>query len=103
MSARAHLMPWSACSDTDQRAMRAEALGEQIVELSAHIAAAEARWLELIARFDEEELWACHGARSCAEASACRWAGERMDYGIAVDGLVRHRDRARQRASIRSC
>jgi len=59
-------MPWSACSSTNPRVLQAEALAEQIVELSAHIAAAEARLLELIARFDEEELWACHGARSCA-------------------------------------
>ncbi|HEX6993305.1 MAG TPA: hypothetical protein VF339_04085 [Gammaproteobacteria bacterium] len=38
-----------------------------------------------------------------AEASTCRWAGERMDYAIAVDGLVRHRDRARRQAELRPC
>ncbi len=93
MAAHPYLMPWSACFSTDPRMQRAEALAEEIVELSAHLAAAEARFIELIARFDEEELWACQGARSCAHwlnwqcGISLHAARERVRVARALAGL----------------
>src|SRR5690606_19255298 len=37
------------------------------------------------------------GIRISAETAACRWAGERMDYYMAVDGLIWRRNRARKK------
>jgi hypothetical protein len=41
-------------------------LVDEITTLAAHITAATARWLTLIAEFDEGEAWAALGAKSCA-------------------------------------
>jgi hypothetical protein len=41
-------------------------LGDELCELAGHLAAAEARWLCLLADFDREEGWAEYGCRSCA-------------------------------------
>src|SRR5690606_38262436 len=43
---------------------RAEALGREMVELTAHISAAEARFFELLVEFDRDELWRCCGCHS---------------------------------------
>ena len=43
-----------------------ERLGDEITTLAAHIAAATARWLELVAEFDERGGWGPGGFRSCA-------------------------------------
>lgn len=97
LSARPRMMPWTACS-ANERELRAEALAQEIVELSAHIAAAEARWLELIARFDAEELWAVHGAHSCAHwlnwqcGISLHAARERVRVARALEGLPRIRE-----------
>src|SRR5690606_22836933 len=97
LSARPRMMPWTACS-ANERELRAESLAQEIVELSAHIAAAEARWLELIARFDAEELWAVHGAHSCAHwlnwqcGISLHAARERVRVARALEGLPRIRE-----------
>lgn len=41
-------------------------LGDVLCELAAHLAAAEARWLCLLADFDREEGWGEYGCGSCA-------------------------------------
>ena len=53
--------------ETNPTRQRAEALGGEMVELSAHINAAEARFLELVAQFERDELWGVFGCRSCAQ------------------------------------
>ncbi|HEX6993157.1 MAG TPA: DUF222 domain-containing protein [Gammaproteobacteria bacterium] len=45
---------------------RADVLGREMVELTAHISAAEARFFELLAEFDREEPWRCLGCHSAA-------------------------------------
>ena len=42
-------------------------LADEITTLAAHIAAATARWLELIVEFDERNGWTTSGAKSLAE------------------------------------
>jgi len=44
-----------------------EQLADEIRALAAHIDAAKARWLALVAEFERRKLWAEWGARSCAE------------------------------------
>ena len=48
------------------RQRRLEAMADELCRQAAHIAAAEHRWLRLLAEFDQEEGWATAGARSCA-------------------------------------
>ena len=36
------------------------------------------------------------GLRIDETTAACLWSGERMDYDMAVGGLITYRDRARQ-------
>src|SRR5690606_33577591 len=45
---------------------RASLRGREIMELTAHISAAEARFFELLAEFDRDELWRCSGCHSAA-------------------------------------
>lgn len=47
--------------------LTAEQLADEIRALAAHIDAAKARWLALVAEFERRKLWAEWGARSCAE------------------------------------
>ena len=44
-----------------------EHLEHEICQLSAHLAAAMCRWLELVAEFDRREGWGHQGAKSCAQ------------------------------------
>lgn len=46
---------------------RAETLAQQMVELNAHISAAEARFLEMLAEFDRDELWVYYGCHCAAQ------------------------------------
>jgi hypothetical protein len=68
-----------------------ERLGDEIAELSAHLAAAAARLLDLIREFDARDGWI--GARSCAEWLSWRIgldlgaARERMRVARALGGL----------------
>jgi len=48
------------------RATSIECLADEITSLAADIAAATARWLELVAEFDERLGWGDGGFRSCA-------------------------------------
>ncbi len=43
-----------------------EALADEITTLAAHLSAATARWLALIAEYDAREGWAASGSKSCA-------------------------------------
>jgi hypothetical protein len=54
-----------------------EELEREICELAAHIAAATARWLALIAQFDSREGWAEWGVQSCAH-----WLSWRCGIGL---------------------
>ncbi len=45
---------------------RASLRGREIMELTAHISAAEARFFELLAEFDRDGLWRCLGCHSAA-------------------------------------
>jgi hypothetical protein len=49
-----------------------ERLAEEITELAAHINAATAEWLELIAEFDRRDGWWGTGCKSCAHWVAWR-------------------------------
>ena len=55
-------------ADVQERAWRLplERLEAEICELAGHLAAAEARWLALVAEFDRREGWARWECRSCA-------------------------------------
>ncbi len=50
---------------TAARPAALERLGDEIAELHSHISAATARWLGLLARFDDEEGWG-DGHKTCA-------------------------------------
>ena len=60
----------NACTDShageSSREERLDAVERELAELSAHIDAAQHRQIVLIGQVDSEELWAEHGARSCA-------------------------------------
>lgn len=68
-------------------------LGDRLCELSAHIAAAEYRWLRLLAAFDRRRGWAQWGVRSCAHwlnwrcGYDLRSAREKVRVARALDGL----------------
>src|SRR5690606_41385222 len=49
------------------RQERAEALGGELVKLTAHLSAAEARFLEMLAEFDRDELFGWFGCHSAAQ------------------------------------
>jgi hypothetical protein len=49
-----------------------ERLADEITKLAAHINAATAHWLGLIAEFDRREGWAAYGCKSCADWVAWR-------------------------------
>lgn len=49
------------------RRERAEALGTEMVKLTAHLSAAEARFLEMLAEFDRDQLWLCFGCHCAAQ------------------------------------
>ncbi|HVM20068.1 MAG TPA: DUF222 domain-containing protein, partial [Egibacteraceae bacterium] len=48
------------------RQRRIDEMADELRRHSAHMAAAEYRWLRLLGEFDEAEGWAGAGARSCA-------------------------------------
>jgi hypothetical protein len=60
--------PTDVASESRDRAERLplERLEAEICELAGHLAAAEARWLALVAEFDRREGWARWECRSCA-------------------------------------
>lgn len=60
-----HVDPKNAAKERSRE--RADVLGREMVELTAHISAAEARFFELLAEFDREELWRCLGCHSAAQ------------------------------------
>jgi hypothetical protein len=68
-------------------------LGDRICELSAHIAAAEYRWLRLLSAFDRRQGWAPWGCRSCAHwlnwrcGLDLRSAREKVRVARALDDL----------------
>ena len=51
-----------------------EQLGEELAVLSAQLASALCRWLELLAEFDRRGGWTASGARSCAQWVSWRCA-----------------------------
>ena len=59
------LGPWKSKVDPESVG-RIDALADELCRLSAHLAAAEYRWLRLLGDFDEAGGWAQQGARSCA-------------------------------------
>ena len=59
------LGPWKTQLDPEW-VHRIDAMAEELSRLSAHLAAAEYRWLRLLAEFDEAGGWAQQGARTCA-------------------------------------
>jgi hypothetical protein len=60
--------------DGHEYMQRMEALGNEIADLAAHIAAATARWLMLIAEFDAQAGWNNTGAKSTAHWLSWRCA-----------------------------
>ncbi len=66
-------------TETPQRIVELDRLGDQIAEMSAHLEAATARLLHLIREFDAREGWN-HGFPSCAHWLAWRAS---MDLGAA--------------------
>ena len=59
------LGPWKARREPDWQ-RRIDAMTDELRRQSAHMAAAEYRWLRLLGEFDEAEGWASGGARSTA-------------------------------------
>ena len=59
------LSTWKAVIDPG-RQRRLDAMADELCRQAAHIAAAEYRWLRLLAEFDAEEGWGSFGVRSCA-------------------------------------
>ena len=68
-------------------------IGDRLCELSAHIAAAQYRWLRLLAAFDRRNGWAQWGCRSCAHwlnwrcGLDLRSAREKVRVARALDDL----------------
>ncbi|MBI5106643.1 MAG: DUF222 domain-containing protein [Solirubrobacterales bacterium] len=60
------------CPEHEAAGHSAEALGDEISTLAAHLSAATCRWLELVADFDVREGWGAWGCRSCAHWLAWR-------------------------------
>src|SRR5947209_9779885 len=56
----------------DARGLSRDALGDEIATLAAHIHAAMARWLALVAEFDAREGWAAWGCPRRAAPSTPR-------------------------------
>lgn len=52
--------------DATQTEVPTERLEAEVTELAGHLAAAECRWLGLVAELDRREAWASWGCRSCA-------------------------------------
>jgi hypothetical protein len=73
----------------ESEATRLETLEREICELSAHIAVAMCRWLELVAEFDDRRGWAQWGVKSCAH-----WLSWRCSLGL---GTARERVRVAHR------
>lgn len=68
-------------------------LGDRVCELSAHIAAAQYRWLRMLSSFDRREGWKQWGMRSCAHwlnwrcGFDLRSAREKVRVARALDDL----------------
>jgi hypothetical protein len=68
-------------------------IGDQLCELSAHIAAAQYRWLRLLSEFERRRGWAEWGCRSCAHwlnwrcGLDLRSAREKVRVALALDDL----------------
>ena len=52
-------------------------LGAQVIALAGDLAAAEARWLQMVAEFDRREGWVGVGVKSCAH-----WLSQRCGFGL---------------------
>lgn len=74
-------------------ALSDDELVAEIHALTAHIDAAKARWLLLVAEVKRRGLWAAHGARSCAEWVSWQCgigagpAREQVRVAVALDAL----------------
>ena len=62
-----HVFVLRDIDQTGPARLTGEQLADEIRVLAAHIDAAKARWLALVAEFERRKLWAEWGARSCAE------------------------------------
>src|SRR4051812_7768504 len=72
------------------RSERMEILGDEIATLASHISAATARWLLLIAGFDDGGGWADGGFKSCAHWLSWRCGiapGTARDHVRVAHGL----------------
>lgn len=56
-----------------------ESLGDRIVEMAGHLAAATGTWLGLVAEFDRRDGWSGTGIRSCAH-----WLSWRCGLGLGA-------------------
>ena len=79
--------------DPFQDADALEELGERITTLAAHLAAAECRFLQLLAEFDRRRGWELEGHRSCAHwlsfrtGRDLRTAREKVRVAAALERL----------------
>jgi hypothetical protein len=80
---------------TSLQAMTTRELESELLGLAGHIAAAEARFLQLLGEFDERGGWAGDGIRSCAHwlswraGMSRRTAAERLRVAHALRNLPR--------------
>jgi hypothetical protein len=72
------MAPWKTELDP-QRQHKLDAMAEELCRQSAHLTAAEYRWLRLLGEFDEASGWVLAGARSCAA-----WLSWACGEGAAV-------------------
>ena len=86
----------------DPGTMPTKMLEDEIRTMASHLAAAESRWLELIAEFDTRQGWAQWGMTSCAQwlawqtALSPNAARERVRVAHAVAGLPQTQQRFRR-------
>lgn len=77
----------------DPEVLPTERLEHELTTLAAHVSAATARWLLLVAEYDRREAWASWGARSCAQWLSVRCgiasstAREQLRVAHALRGL----------------
>jgi len=78
--------------------MSTDDLEAELLTLAGHIAAAECRFLQLLAEFDDRKGWAGDGIRSCAHwlswraGMSLRTAAERVRVAHALQQLPRIRE-----------
>jgi hypothetical protein len=82
-------------------------LESELLGLAGHIAAAECRFLQLLAEFDDRDGWAGDGIRSCAHWLSGRWEFRRPDgtpvptTGAALTGTTESLIEMHTRARLR--